>query len=225
MIDGIALIQGTDEWKAARIGSLGASSLHEALARTKTGWGAGRANCRARLVIERLTGIAQDTYVNAAMQAGIDNEPDARTAYEFVNDADVMQIGLARHPTLAHTHASPDGLVGADGLIEIKCPQPAQHLATLEGEPIADKYQLQMLWQMRCCDRAWCDFVSYSPAFPAHLRLHVRRFHRDEKRMAIVEKDVSEFLVEVDEAVDNLNRRYGMAPADVVRGQLERGLA
>ncbi len=210
--EAFALVQGTDEWRQARCGSLGASSVHEALAKLKSGgWGAGRANCRARLVVERLTGIPTVGYTNAAMQAGIDMEPAARAAYEFLTGEDVAQIGLAFHPKLIGTHASPDGLVGAHGCLEVKCPQPAQHLATLQGEPIPNDYRLQMLWQMRCCERNWCDFVSYNAAFPEHLRLHVQRVHADLKEIAEVEREVTIFLGEVTRAIADLEARYGAA--------------
>lgn len=202
------MIQGTEEWRLARAGSLGASAVHEAVARTKTGYGASRANRMATLVIERLTGQPQDTYQNAAMLHGIETEPEARLAYEFWKNVSVEQIGLVIHPSISGTHASPDGLVGNDGLLEIKCPQPAQHLATLLGEPIPDKYLIQMLWQMRCCDRAWCDFASYSPFFPESMKLHVRRVHRDEKRIEELEAEVSTFLREVDEKVRDLRSKY-----------------
>lgn len=204
--------QGSEEWKRARAGSLGASQIHEALARTKTGWGASRANRLATLVTERLTGQPQDTYQNAAMLHGIETEPEARVAYEFWQDVTVVQVGMARHPTIAGTHASPDGLVGDDGLVEIKCPQAAQHLATLLGEPIADKYIMQMLWQMRCCEREWSDYVSYNPAFPERMRMVVKRVQRDDKRIAEMERDVTAFLNEVNESVDRLRSKYDPPP-------------
>jgi len=212
------LEQGSEAWHAARCGSLGASALHEAVARTKTGWGASRANRMATLVIEQLTGQTLETYQNAAMQHGIDTEPEARIAYEFYANVDVEKVGLVLHPNIGGTHASPDGLVGDAGLLEIKCPQPAQHLSTLLGEPIADKYQIQMLWQMRCCDRPWCDFVSYSPAFPESMKMHVHRFMRDDTRIAELEKDVIDFLNELRLTVHRLRAKY--EPETIVPGEL-----
>lgn len=200
--------QGTAEWRMARAGSLGASSVHEAVARTKTGWSASRANLMARLVVERLTGEPQDSYQSAAMVHGIETEPEARLAYEFWRNEEVRQVGLILHPTIAHTHASPDGLVGDEGLVEIKCPQPAQHLATLLGEAIQEKYIIQMQWQMRCCDRSWCDFVSYNPSFPESMQLFVRRVHRDDKRIAELEEQVAPFLLDVHKTVERLRGEY-----------------
>lgn len=225
------LIQGSDAWRAARVGSLGASALHEVVARTKSGYSASRANAMARLLVERLTGQEQDAYQNAAMLHGIETEPEARVAYEFRTNADVMPIGLVRHPTIEGTHASPDGLVGVDGLVEIKCPQPAAHLATLLGEPIPDKYIVQMQWQMRCCDRTasirptrWCDFVSYSPAFPEAMRLHVKRVPRHDARIIELEMEVRTFLDELSAKMEEL-QRYGSPPGAVVRESLSRSLA
>lgn len=212
------LEQGSEAWKAARCGSLGASVLHEAVARTKTGYSASRANRMATLVIEKLTGVPVETFQNAAMQHGTETEPEARIAYEFYANVDVAQIGLVLHPNIGGTHASPDGLVGTDGLLELKCPQPAQHLATLLGEPIPDKYQVQMLWQMRCCDRAWCDFGSYNPSFPESMKLHVRRFPRDDTRIAELEKEVIEFLNELHLTVHRLRSKYD--PEEIVPGEL-----
>lgn len=195
------LIQRSDEWHKARLGSLGASCLHEIVARTKTGYSTSRANRLAALLLERLTGTPQDTYQNAAMLHGIETEPEARNAYAFYSGAAVVEVGLVRHPTIAGTHASPDGLVGEDGLLELKCPQGAAHLALLMKQPIPDKYIVQMQWQMVCAGRQWCDFASYSPAFPEDLRLVVRRVPRDPRRIAELELEVRSFLDELDKAV------------------------
>lgn len=200
----VDLIQRSEEWLAARVGSLGASCLHEVVARTKSGYSTSRANRLAALLVERLTGQPQETYQNAAMLHGIETEPQARAAYAFEADVDVTEIGLIRHPKIAGTHASPDGLIGSDGLLEIKCPQPAGHLALLLGDPIPDKYIVQMLWQMACAERVWCDFVSFNPVFPPHLRLLVKRFHRDDERIGQLEKEVTAFLSELDVTMQRL---------------------
>jgi putative phage-type endonuclease len=210
------LIQGSPEWIAARVGSLGASRLHEALARTKTGYGASRANLLAELACERLTGVPAEKYVNAAMQNGIALEPEARAAYAWYCDADVVEVGLIKHPTIANSHASPDGLVGEDGLVEIKAPQPATHLATLLGEAIPRKYLLQMAWQMASSGRQWCDFVSWCPVFPEPMQLFVKRVHRDDALIETIERDVIEFLAEVDATVAELRARYEGSPSPLM---------
>lgn len=202
------MIQGSDAWRMARCGSLGASSLHEALAKTKAGWGASRENVMARLIVERLTGKPQDGFTNSAMQYGTEMEPEARDAYEFYQDCEVEQVALVRHPMIQWTHASPDGLVGHDGLLEIKCPNSATHLATLESGSIPHRYQLQMLWQMACTDRSWCDFVSYDARMPPKMRLFIKRFHADAARIAELEKQVVAFLAETDTRHRALEAKY-----------------
>lgn len=204
--------QRSSEWYAARCGSLGASSLHEAVARTKSGYSASRANLLARLAVERLTGAPQETYQNAAMQHGIDTEPDARSAYAFYHDVNVEEIGIVPHPSIAGTHASPDGLVGDDGLVEIKCPNSATHLDFLLTGAIPDKYVVQMLWQMACTGRKWCDFASYDPRFPEELRLRVKRLPRDNTRIAELEYEASSFLGELEAKLASL-RSMGAANA------------
>jgi putative phage-type endonuclease len=206
------LEQGTPEWSQARCGSLGASSIADALAKTRSGWGASRANVLARLAIERLTGVPQDTYQNQAMRDGIEREPEARAAYQFERGVLVKQVGLIKHPTISGSHASPDGEVGSDGLIEIKAPTHATHLETLLGSPIPQKYQYQCAWQMGCTGRKWVDFTSYHPAFPEPMQLHITRVHRDDKLIAELEAQVREFLAELDAKLAALTSRYG-APA------------
>lgn len=203
------LIQGSDEWRAARAGSLGASQVADAIAKTKSGWGASRANLMAQLVVERLTGNPTEGFTNAAMQWGTEMEPEARIAYEFLHNAPVTQVGIIRHPSISGTHASPDGLVGDDGLIEIKCPQSATHIETLIGKTVPGKYVTQMQWQMACTGRQWTDFVSYDPRLPESMRLFVQRVARDDATIRSLEDEVTGFLFEVDAAVRTLTRMYG----------------
>jgi putative phage-type endonuclease len=200
--------QGTEEWLLARCGSLGASQINEALATTKGGWGASRESLKNRIIAERLTGVPVETFTNAAMQWGKDNEDAARKAYEAHTGSFVDEMGIAYHPVLKYTHASPDGLVGDDGLIEIKCPNTTTHIETLRSQKAPSKYMKQMLWQMRCIDRQWCDFVSFDPRLPEHLRLFVVRVERDDEAIAEIEKQVAEFLGEVERDIEELNRRF-----------------
>lgn len=203
------LVQGTPEWIAARVGSLGASRVAEALARTKSGYAATRANLLSELVVERLTGQPAEHFVTPAMAWGTDKEPEARAAYAFRFDMDVNLVGLVPHPTISGTHASPDGLIADDGLIEIKCPSTATHIETLLGGEIPGKYITQIEWQMACTGRAWCDFASFDPRLPEEMRLYVKRFARDDKRIAEMEEQVREFLFELDTTVRRLIESYG----------------
>jgi len=201
-------VQGSDEWKAARCGSLGGSRFHEAIAKTKSGWGASRSNLAAELVIERLTGQPVEKFVNDAMRAGTENEPIARGLYEFMNDCEVQQVGLILHPHINKSHSSPDGLVADDGLIEIKAPLAATHLKTLLGEDIDHKYRVQMMWGMAVSGRQWCDFVSFNPSFPSEMQLYVQRVHRDDAMIAELEKEARIFLSEVDQTISKLTTKY-----------------
>lgn len=200
--------QGSPEWFAARRGKVTASRVSDVIAKTKMGWGASRTNYMAELVAERLTGNTAEAYTNAAMQWGTEKEPDARAAYEFRTDATVDLIGFVEHPKLIMTGASPDGLIGSDGLIEIKCPNTATHIDTLLGQSIPAKYGTQIQWQLACTDRLWCDFVSFDPRMPESMRLFVTRVQRDDETIGELEKLVSDFLVEVDRKVSELNRLY-----------------
>ncbi|HSG60633.1 MAG TPA: YqaJ viral recombinase family protein, partial [Pseudomonadales bacterium] len=176
-------------------------------AKTKSGWGSSRANLRAKLVVERLTGQQEEGFIrSAAMQWGVDKEDEARIAYSFVTGNDVTEVGLYKHPTIIGSHASPDGLVGDDGCLEIKCPNSSTHIEVLKTKQIAHKYILQMQWQMACTDRQWCDFVSYDPRMPDHLMLYIQRVQRDNDMLAILESEVAAFLVEVDEDVKALSK-------------------
>jgi putative phage-type endonuclease len=200
-----AIIQRSAEWFAARCGSLGASQLADALAKTKSGWGASRANLRAKLVVERLTGQQEESFTSAAMLWGVEKEEEARIAYSFLTGRNVVEVGLYKHPTIIGSHASPDGLVDDNGCLEIKCPNSATHIETLKSNQVAHKYLLQMQWQMACADRQWCDFVSFDPRMPDHLTLYVQRVERDNDMLAILEAEVSTFLSEVEADVKKLN--------------------
>lgn len=210
--------QRTDEWYAARCGSLGASAIADALAKLKDGKtpGATSTNLRAKLVIERLTGTQEDSFKSAAMQHGIDMEDAARMAYEARTGVFVTEVGLYRHPTIEGTHASPDGLVGDAGLVEIKCPNSATHIETLKTGKVPTKYIYQMQWQMRCTDRQWCDFVSYDPRLGEGLQLFVKRVKRDNAKIAELEAGVIEFLEGVKSDVEALQAmaRGEAAPED-----------
>lgn len=200
--------QRSPEWFAARLGKVTASRIADVCAKTKTGWGAGRKNYMAELVAERLTGRNAYSYSNAAMQWGTDMEPDARTAYEFYRSVTVKEIGFVPHPRMADAGASPDGLVGDDGLVEIKCPNTASHLETLLGAAIPEKYLFQMQWQMACTGRQWCDFASYDPRLPEAMQLHIARVSRDDGLIRTLEMNVADFLAELEQTVRRLREQF-----------------
>lgn len=209
--------QGTPEWFAERCGKVTASRVADVVAKTKTGFGAGRANYMAQLVAERLTGTVAESFSSAAMQWGTDMEPEARETYEFFNNVTVEPASFVPHYSIAETGASPDGYVGI-GLVEIKCPNTATHIETLLGGSVAGKYVTQIQWQLACTGRPWCDFVSFDPRMPEAMKLFVKRVHRDDIMIASLEADVTEFLNELRLTVHRLKAKYD--PDAVQPGEL-----
>ena len=196
--------QRTPEWFAARLGKATASRISDVMAKTKTGYGGSRENYLMELALERITNAQAPFFITAAMQWGIDQEPAARSAYEATTGNFVTEVGMIDHPTIPMSGASPDGFVGDDGLIEIKCPESKKHLKTLSTRKPDGDYVYQMQWQMACTGRQWCDFVSYDPRFPDHLQLIIVRVSRDDDMIAKVEKEVSVFLDEVTKTVERI---------------------
>ena len=202
------IVQGSPEWLALRVGKVTASRMADLTARTKTGYGAGRANYMAELVVERLTGCSTPSFTNDAMRWGTDNEPLARASYAAAHGCVVVETSFVDHPEIAMSGASPDGLIGDDGLVEIKCPQSATHLDTLLTGAVPDKYVKQMQWQMACLGRDWCDFASFDPRMPPSMRLFVTRIERDVSLILDLESEVTAFLAELDAKVAKLRETY-----------------
>lgn len=196
--------QGTTEWFMARLGKVTASRVSDIIAKTKSGYSTSRQNYLAQLVVERLTQKQTETYTNAAMQWGTDTEPLARAAYEIANDLMVDEVGFVDHPSIAMAGASPDGLVGTDGLVEIKCPNTATHIETLLNDTIKSEYKTQMQWQMACTGRLWTDFVSFDPRMPSKHQMKVIRVNRDDATIKMLEDEVSKFLLEVTKTVQRI---------------------
>ena len=200
----IDAVQGTPEWLAARAGRVTASMISNVLMKPET---AGFRDYQAQLVAEILTGKPQGSdYTNAAMQFGTETEPLARSAYEAETGFSVDEVGLCIHPTIERAGASPDGLVGNSGLTEIKCPKVATHLAYMLAGVVPSGYKNQMMWQMACTERDWCDFVSFRPDLPEHLQLFIVRFKRDPARILELETAVVAFLDTVDKMLSQLKK-------------------
>lgn len=206
------LQQGTDAWRQARCGSVGASDAPRVVRRIKSGgFSADRDSLMAEKVLERLTNTPVEIYKTAAMLQGTAREPEARLLYEMVKGSEVEQVGLVEHPSITGSHASPDGLIGDTGLIEIKCPLPAAHLDTLLGETISNDHLVQMHWQMACTGRVWCDYVSFNPDFPTRMQLWIKRVHREPSLIAGLEREIATFIKDVEAKVLKLSRRYAVA--------------
>lgn len=187
--------QGTNEWFAARLGKVTASRAADVM--TKKG-SAARANLSAQLVLERLTNTKGESFSSAAMQWGVDQEPFARAAYEAHSGVWVDTVGFVQHPTIERAGASPDGLVGHDGLVEIKCPNTATMIDTLLTGKVPSNYATQMQMQMACTGRAWCDYAVFDSRMPVKAQLFIKRVQRDQKFIDEMEKEIIAFLAEIE---------------------------
>jgi putative phage-type endonuclease len=208
------IIQGSTEWFYQRLGKVTASRVAEVIAKTKTGYSTSRDNYMAQLVVERLTFTKTESYTNAAMQWGTDQEPFARAAYEAAQGVMVEEVGFVRHPTIEWAGASPDGLVGGEGegLVEIKCPNTLTMIETLLSQKVPGKYFTQMQFQLACTGRKWCDYVVFDPRMPAKAQLFVKRVDRDDAYIAEIEAEIVKFLAEVQSQVQQLNQYIESQP-------------
>lgn len=201
--------QGSEEWFAARRGKATASEFKNILAKLKTGGEpAGRRNYRTQLVLERITGRTPERFQNDAMRWGQQMEEAARLAYFFKTGRAVEKTGFIAHPELA-AGASPDGLVGDDGGIEIKCLNSANHLEVLHMRQVPSEHVAQILGNLWITGRKWWDFVSYDPDMPLNSRIFIMRVLRDESSIAMIEQEVRTFLSEVEAEVSFLENYNG----------------
>lgn len=199
------MIQGTPEWLAARAGKFTGSRFADLMAVTRSGPSTSRANLITTLALERLTGEPEQTYQNDAMRRGSELEPLARGAYEAHTGELVACVAFVLHPVHAFCGVSPDGLLGDDGLLEIKCPaSQAKHLAALRDGSHANEYRWQIQGQLWVTGRQWCDAVSYDPRFPSGLQLAITRVERDEKALKELEAACIKAHAEVDAIVEEL---------------------
>jgi putative phage-type endonuclease len=189
--------QRTDSWFSARLGKVTASRISDVMAKTKSGPSASRKNYLMQLLCERLTGRKEEGFTSAAMQRGTDLEPIARSAYEIDKGVMVQEVGFVPHPAIKMAGASPDGLVGTDGLVEIKCPNTAQHVEFLRTGKIDTCYIYQMHFQMLCTGRAWCDFVSFDDRLPEPLQYKCQRVDLVHSLAVSIENEIDQFLSEL----------------------------
>ena len=196
--------QGSDEWKRLRLGHVTASNVSDVMAKGKAGEAITRYKYKVRLVAERMTGNAPESFSNSAMEWGIEMEPIARMQYEAKADAFVDKTGFWHHPTIQWVGVSPDGLVGDDGLVEIKCPNTTTHLDYLFANKVPAEYYKQVQCQLWVTGRKWCDFVSFDPRLPIRNQLLVIRAERDEALIADMEVEVKQFLSEVEDLIIKL---------------------
>lgn len=220
------LEQGSPEWLAMRVGIVTASRVKDVMELLKDPKKESekRAKYRKELIWENLTGLTFPNFVTKAMENGSYNEPFGRAEYELKFGVDVDLVGFALHPSIKKFGASPDGLVGKDGLIEIKCPGPMAHIETVLTGEIPPEYQWQMLGELVCTEREWCDYVSYDSTgrMPEKQKLFVKRFYRDKERIARMEAEVIKFIGEMEKALADLKARPELPPT--LEGQLQESV-
>lgn len=198
--------QATPEWMLARCGQFTASRAADLMAKTKSGPSASRGNLLALLAVERLTGHPVETYQNDAMRRGTELESEARDMYAFTHGVVVEESGYVAAPDLPNCGCSPDGLIGSDALLEIKCPASmAKHVAALRTGDHAKEYQWQLQHQLLVTGRQWVDAASYDPRFPEGLQLAVVRVNRDEAAIAELAAEIVKADAEVSAMVEELN--------------------
>ena len=202
IIDPKNVEQGTQLWKELRLGHVTASCVADIMMKGKSGESETRRKYKMRIIAERLTRQGQDSYMNAAMEWGIEQEPYARMAYELEHDVLVDKTGFWHHPTIPYVGVSPDGLVNDDGLVEIKCPNTTTHLDYVDDDKVPSKYYKQIQCQLWVTGRQWCDFVSFDPRLQYKKRLFVKRCYRDEELISEMSTAVNEFLSEVDNFIE-----------------------
>lgn len=212
--------QRTDQWKQLRAGKLTGSAAKQMLAKIKTGEAADRRNLRYKLVAERLSGQSQESgFVNAAMQWGIDHEAEAVAAYEALSGGGMVQaIGFCEHETLL-AGTSPDGFVGDDGILSVKCPETATHVRYLRANEEPAEHWAQNTHELWLTGRAWIDFLSYDPRLPEGLRLFVLRVTRTPAELKAYEAEAIRFLEEVQAEYDALRTMSDL------RGTLAKAVA
>jgi putative phage-type endonuclease len=194
--------QRSPKWIADRWGKITASKFNDVISKTKSGYSASRKNYLAELVIERLTPPPTEDigYKSESMQFGIDNEPVARLEYELITGNTVDEAFFEQ--LTEDVGASPDGYVGADGLIEIKCPNTATHIETLKRQDVPKQYIAQIQGQMMVTGRNWCDFISYDPRLPENAQIFIKRVERDQEYIDNLKNELAKFIQELNQEVE-----------------------
>ncbi|MES0334821.1 MAG: lambda exonuclease family protein [Candidatus Magnetobacterium sp. LHC-1] len=191
--------QGSIEWQGYRVGIPTASNFDKIIT-TEGKPSKQRQKYMFTLAAERITGIKEETYQNGAMQRGIQLEEEARRMYELISGYSVDQVGICYQNEKKLYGCSPDGLVGNDGCLEIKCPTSAVHVSYLLEGVIPTEYIQQTQGQLLVTGRKWVDFVSYSPG----LRPLIVRAIPDTKFISLLREGLEKFCLELDEVTKKL---------------------
>lgn len=189
--------QRTDEWYAIRKGKMTASNAETIIANGK-----GLETYIYNLMAEYYSSAEKENYINADMQRGIDLEPEARLEFEFYTGLDVQEVGFIEYNYFIGV--SPDGLIGDDGLIEIKCPNDSIYFKLLLSNNIKPEYIAQMQMQMFVTDRQYCYFVSYNPNFEKSL--YIKKINRDEEMIDKLKKGLERGTQLIKEIKENFRK-------------------
>ena len=195
----IDCIQGSPEWHAAKLGVASASNFSKILAK---GQGKTRKAYMLRLAAEILSSEPQETYSNAAMERGIEIEPQAREYYEGLNGVKVEQVGFCKLDD--NIGCSPDGLVGTDGGIEIKCPNTTTHITYILADKLPSEYVAQVQGSLWVTDRKWWDFTSFDPRLKGRPFWSIR-VERDEAYINKLAIEVNQFIIELEELIAGIS--------------------
>lgn len=193
--------QASAAWIKARIGCLTASRMADVLAVSKRDGKPLEARNKylMELVAERMTDSAVDHFVTSDMQWGLDHEIEAKAAYGQVKNCDVDPAGFILHPSIEFLGASPDALIGVEGLCEFKCPRTTTHIAWMLAGVIPEQHKPQMAVQLLCTGRQWCDFMSFDPRLPPRQRVFIRRYEPTAEELDLIEIQAKLFLAEVEQ--------------------------
>jgi len=201
--------QDNAQWMADRMGKLTASRMHSAMKWLKNNKESNeRFEYKMDVVTERLTNVPTEFYVSNDMVWGKDKEEDAKEAYIEITGKNVINVGFINHPTIDYCGASPDGFV-EDGLVEIKCPKSKTHLNYIIDDKVPEKYKAQMILQMMCTERKWCDFVSYDPRLPENMQIFIKRYEPTEQELFKVSEEANLFLMDVEYIINNIKKFAG----------------
>lgn len=205
--------QRSEAWVKLRVGRLTSGSANEMMASVKSGEAAGRRNLRVRLMLERLTNRSHERgFKSQAMEDGIEREADAVAKYEEITGRLVHPVGFISCDEIL-CGCSPDGLIGADGGVSIKCPQPSTHLDYLRSGVVPLEYARQNMHELWITGRQWIDFFSYNPDFTdLGLDYKLVRVERDKVAIKDYESKALAFLAEVEREV-NAVRTMANLPA------------
>jgi len=200
----ITVEQGSYQWHEDRLGKVTASRVYDLMPGKRGAYRASRKAYMLELLAERITGRELDNYVSKAMEWGIQTEPLARSAYEAISGNIVTEVGFINHPTIPSFGASPDGLVGEKGGLEIKCPQQTTHLEVMSTGDINPKYLYQMQTGMMCTGRKWWEYVDYDPRMPEFAQYYSRRVSADSVYFEQISREVRKFITELEEMESNI---------------------